>query len=58
MAALENARRLRLRTYGMHCPLLPETADDAGAVQQFIEFGLHCAVEEIFVEPVNACGPG
>jgi DNA repair photolyase len=58
MAALGNAHRLGLRTYGMYCPLLPGIADDAGAIQSLIEFGLRCRVEEVFVEPVNARGPG
>ena len=58
MAALQEAHRLGLRTYGMYCPLLPGIADDAGAIQQLIEFGLHCGAEEVFVEPVNARGPG
>jgi hypothetical protein len=42
----------------MFCPLLPGIADGAEAVQALIEFGLQCGVEEIFVEPVNARGPG
>lgn len=58
MAALEHAHRLGLRTYGMYCPLLPGIADDAQAIQSLLEFGLRCGVEEIFVEPVNARGPG
>ena len=58
MAALQSAHRLELRTYGMFCPLLPGIADDAEAVQALTEFGLQCGVEEIFVEPVNARGPG
>ena len=58
MAALESAHRLGLRTYGMYCPLLPGIADAAGAIEQLIEFGLQCGVEEVFVEPVNARGPG
>lgn len=58
MAALQKAHRLGLRTYGMYCPLLPGIADDAGAIQQLIEFGVRCGAEEVFVEPVNARGPG
>jgi len=37
---------------------LTQVADDAEVVQALIEFGLQCGVEEIFVEPVNARGPG
>jgi DNA repair photolyase len=58
MAVMEKAHRLGLRTYGMYCPLLPGIADSAVAIQQLIEFGLDCGVEEIFVEPVNARGHG
>jgi DNA repair photolyase len=58
MAALDNAHRLGLRTYGMYCPLLPGIADERGPIQEMISFGLRCGVEEIFVEPVNARGPG
>lgn len=58
MAALQEAHRLRLRTYGMYCPLLPGIADDPEAIQQLVEFGLQCGAEEIFVEPVNGRGPG
>jgi DNA repair photolyase len=58
MAALQEAHSLGLRTYGMYCPLLAGIADDPGAIQSLIEFGLQCGVEEIFVEPVNARGPG
>ena len=58
LAALQQAHRLGLRTYGMYCPLLPGIADDAGAIQQLIEFGVRCGAEEFFVEPVNARGPG
>jgi DNA repair photolyase len=58
MAAMEKAHSLGLRTFGMFCPLLPGIADDAEVVQQLVEFGMHCGVEEIFVEPVNTRGPG
>jgi hypothetical protein len=33
-------------------------ADDAQAIEQLIEFGLQCGMEEVFVEPINAGGPG
>ena len=42
----------------MLCPLLPGNADDSASVRQPIEFGLSCGAEEVFVEPVNAGGPG
>jgi len=58
MAVMEKAHHLGLRTYGMFCPLLPGIADSAEAVQQLIEFGVNCGAEEVFVEPVNARGPG
>jgi DNA repair photolyase len=58
MAVMEKAHRLGLRTYGMYCPLLPGIADSPAAIQHLIEFGLDCGAEEVFVEPVNARGPG
>ena len=58
MMVLQEAHRLGLRTYGMYCPLLPGIADDAEGIKRLIEFGLQCGAEEIFVEPVNARGPG
>ena len=58
MAAVEQAHQLGLRTYAMFCPLLPGVADDTKAIQELIEFGLLCGVEEVFVEPVNGRGPG
>lgn len=58
MAAIQEAHQLGLRTYAMFCPLLPGIADSREAIAELIEFALECAVEEVFVEPVNARGPG
>jgi len=58
MAALQEAHRLGLPTYGMLCPLLPGIADDASTIEHLTEFALQCGAEEIFVEPVNGRGPG
>jgi DNA repair photolyase len=58
MAVMENAHRKGFRTYGMLCPLLPGVVDSPEKVEQLINFSLRCGVEEIFVEPVNARGPG
>jgi len=58
MAALEEARRHGLRTYGMLCPLLPAIADDEASISELVQFCLACGAEEIFTEPVNPRGPG
>jgi DNA repair photolyase len=58
MAVLQEAHRMGLRTYGMFCPLLPGIADDAGAIEHLTASAMRCGAEEIFVEPVNARGPG
>ena len=58
IAVMEEVHRLGLRTYGMYCPLLPGIADSAEAIKELVQVGLECGVEEIFVEPVNARGPG
>jgi len=58
MAALEEARRRGLRTYGMLCPLLPAIADDEASISELVQFCLARGAEEIFTEPVNPRGPG
>jgi len=58
MAAMREAHRRGLRTYGMLCPLLPGIADDEASLSELIEFCLSCGAEEIFAEPVNGRGPG
>jgi DNA repair photolyase len=58
IAALQEAHRRGLRTYGMLCPLLPGIADDRGTVRELLELCCRCGAEEIFVEPVNARGSG
>jgi DNA repair photolyase len=58
MSVMEQAHRLGLRTYGMFCPLLPSIGDSPEFIHKLTEFALSCGVEEIFVEPVNARGPG
>jgi len=58
MEVMVKAHRMGLRTYGMYCPLLPGIADSTQAIQELIGFGVNCGVEEVFVEPVNARGPG
>ncbi len=56
MAAMAEAHRRGLRTYGMFCPLSPGIGDSKAQVEWLIEFAVRCGVEEIFVEPVNARG--
>lgn len=58
MDAILEARRQGLRVYGMFCPLLPGIGDSSEQIEEMIRFAAECAAEEIFVEPVNARGPG
>ena len=58
MAALKEAHRRGLRTYGVLCPLLPGIADDEASVTELVQFCLARGAEEIFTEPVNPRGPG
>ncbi len=53
----ESAKR-GLRTYAMFCPLLPGIADASEEIDELIRFAVEFNAEEIFVEPVNARGPG
>lgn len=57
MAALREASRRGLRTYGMLCPLLPGISDGRDEVDDLVDFVLACGAEEVFVEPVNGRGP-
>ncbi len=58
MSALSEAAGRGLRTYAMFCPLLPGIADSPGQIDELVRFASSCRVEEVFVEPVNARGPG
>jgi len=58
MAAMEEAKRLGLRTFAMLCPLLPEIADSPEQLQELIGFAGKIDAEEVFAEPVNPRGPG
>jgi DNA repair photolyase len=58
IAALREAHRLGLRTYGMLCPLLPGIADSPPDVRKLVKTVVDCGVEEVFAEPVNGRGPG
>jgi len=58
MAAMVDAKARGLRTYGMFCPLLPGIADSPDQVDLLVKFAADCGAEEMFVEPVNARGPG
>ncbi len=58
MFAMRTAAGMGLRTYAMFCPLLPGIANSPGQIDRLIRFAVECCVEEIFVEPVNARGPG
>lgn len=56
--ALREAHRRGLRTYTMFCPLLPGIATSASDIDELVNLAGECGAEEIFVEPVNARGPG
>jgi DNA repair photolyase len=58
MAAMKEAHRLGLRTYGMLCPLLPGIADSAEQIDALVKFVVDCGAEEIFAEGINARGNG
>lgn len=58
LAVMKEAQERGFRTYAMFCPLLPGIADSRDAIAELVEFALQCGVEEFFVEPVNARGPG
>lgn len=58
MEAMRIAHQMQLETYIMFCPLLPEIADREEDLSQMVDFSLSCGVKEIFIEPVNARGPG
>jgi DNA repair photolyase len=56
--AMEEAARRGLRTYAMFCPLLPGIADSPPDVEVLVGLAGSWGAEEVFVEPVNARGPG
>lgn len=58
LAALKKAKKMGLRTYGMLCPCLPGIADSRDALEEMFAAVLECGVEDIWLEPVNARGPG
>ena len=58
MAAMRQAHKAGLRTYGMLCPLLPGIADSEAQIDEMVQFCLDCGAEEIFAEPVNPRGSG
>jgi DNA repair photolyase len=58
LAALKEAHRRGIRTYGMLCPLLPGIADDRESVSELVDVCLAFGAEEVFVEPVNPRASG
>lgn len=58
MLAMVEAAARGLRVYGMLCPLLPGIADSHEQIDQLVKLLVECRAEEVFVEPVNARGPG
>lgn len=57
-AALQEAHRLGLRTYGMLCPLLPVIADEPAQIDALVRLARDFGAEEVFAEAVNARGNG
>ena len=53
LAALKEANKMGLRTYGMICPCLPGVADSETALDEMFDAVLECNVEDIWLEPVN-----
>lgn len=58
MLAMVEAAARGLRVYGMLCPILPGVADSPQDIDRLVKFVTDCGAEEVFVEPVNARGPG
>jgi DNA repair photolyase len=58
MDTLREAHARGFRTYAMLCPLLPGISDSPGQIDQLVQFASEIQAEEVFVEPVNARGPG
>lgn len=58
IAAMREAHARGIRTYGMLCPLLPGIANSADDIDSLVRLAIEFGTEEIFVEPVNARGPG
>lgn len=58
LAAMERARRMGLRIYGMLCPLLPRIADAPAQIDWLVGFLGWCRAEEVFAESVNPRGSG
>lgn len=56
LAALEEAHRMGLRTFGMFCPLFPGISDSPEDLEWFVEKAEGFGAEEIFFEPLNARG--
>jgi DNA repair photolyase len=56
LAALRQARKLGLRTFGMLCPVLPGIGDSREALEEL--FDSVKGAEAIWLEPVNGRGPG
>lgn len=58
LAALREAHRIGLRTYGMLCPLLPGIANDPKQIDELIRMVKDYGAEEVFSEAVNPRGNG
>jgi DNA repair photolyase len=58
LAAMKQAHKMGLRTYGMLCPLLPGIADDPEQIDWLVKYVGKCGAEEVFSEAANPRGNG
>ena len=58
LAALRRARKMRLRTFGMLCPVFPGIGDSRERLEELFDAVIKCNVEAIWLEPVNPRGAG
>lgn len=58
LAVLRRAHKMKLRTFGMLCPVLPGIGDSREALEEMFDAVLKHAPETIWLEPVNPRGPG
>jgi len=54
LAVLREARKRRLRTFGMLCPVLPGIGNSRESLEELFDAVLACQPETIWLEPVNA----
>ena len=58
LAVLQHAHKLRFRTFGMLCPVLPGIGDSREALEELFDAVLKSQPETIWLEPFNNRGKG